>query len=384
MAVVTYKLRILSVEMLILVLFAAGLCDSRVLGEGYGPGPVRRELPGWNTNTARRLVELDELISGGPGKDGIPTIDNPRFEKSSEAKPWLGPAEPVITLVVDGKAKAYPLQILIWHEAVNDRIGEVPVLVTFCPLCYSADVYDRRVEQKEYTFGVSGMLRHSNLVMYDRQTESLWQQVTGEAIVGDMAWSVLKSIPAQIVSFEQFRRAYKDGLILSRKTGYRRRYGRNPYAGYDDISKRPFMFRAQTDDRLKPMEKVVAVSISNVSKAYPHVVTREKRVINDVISGKPIVVLHDDGAVSAVDRPLIAKSREVGSTGVFHREVDGQMLSFRYEDGKFYDDQTASIWNITGQAVQGPLKGKRLTPITHGDYFAFVWLVFKPETEIYK
>jgi hypothetical protein len=212
----------------------------------------------------------------------------------------------------------------------------------------------------------------------------LWQQVTGKAIVGDMVGSALESIPAQIISFEQFRGAYKDELVLSRKTGYRRSYGRNPYVGYDDISKRPFMFQAQTDGRLRPMEKVVAVSMSSSSKAYPHVVTRKKRVINDVISDRPIVVFHDDGAVSAVDRPSIAKSREVGSTGVFHREVDGRVLSFGYEDGKFYDEQTKSIWNITGQAVKGPLKGNQLTPITHGDYFAFVWLVFKPETQIYK
>ncbi|MHC4528520.1 MAG: DUF3179 domain-containing protein, partial [Planctomycetota bacterium] len=250
----------------------------------------------------------------------------------------------------------------MWHEIINDRIGDVPLLVTFCPLCYSANVYERTVEQKQYSFGVSGMLRYSNLVMYDRQTETLWQQVTGKALVGDMVGSTLKSIPAQIISFDQFRSAYKDGLVLSRKTGYRRNYGRNPYVGYDDISKRPFMLRAQTDDRLRPMEKIVTVSINGANKAYPYGITRKRRVINDVVGGKPMVVFHDKAAVSALDQPYMARSRQVGSTGVFQREVDGQRLSFRYKDGEFYDDQTESIWNITGQAVQGPLEGKKLTP----------------------
>ncbi|MHC4474922.1 MAG: DUF3179 domain-containing protein [Planctomycetota bacterium] len=380
----TCKIRILSVVTIALALSATGADERRVSGEGYHRRPRQARLPGWNTNTAKRLIELYELEAGGPGKDGIPAIDNPRFTETHKARMWLRPAEPVIAVAVDGQAKAYPLQILIWHEIINDRIGDVPLLVTFCPLCYSANVYERTVEQKQYSFGVSGMLRYSNLVMYDRQTETLWQQVTGKALVGDMVGSTLKSIPAQIISFDQFRSAYKDGLVLSRKTGYRRNYGRNPYVGYDDISKRPFMLRAQTDDRLRPMEKIVTVSINGANKAYPYGITRKRRVINDVVGGKPMVVFHDKAAVSALDQPYMARSRQVGSTGVFQREVDGQRLSFRYKDGEFYDDQTESIWNITGQAVQGPLEGKKLTPVAHGDYFAFVCLVFKPETDIYR
>jgi hypothetical protein len=342
-----------------------------------------RELPGWNTNTAKRTVELGELESGGPGKDGIPAIDGPKFVEPDKAEQWLKAREPVISLVVDGRAKAYPLQILIWHEIVNDRIGDVPVMVTFCPLCYSAIVFERTVDGREYSFGTSGMLRHSNLVMYDRQTETLWQQLTGEAIVGDMVGSTLKSIAAQIISFKQFCSTYKDGLVLSRETGFRRNYGRNPYVGYDDISKRPFLFRGETDGRLPPMEKVVAVTINGQSNAYPYAVTRQRRVINDQVGGRQIVVLHADGAASALDRPKIAASREVGSTGVFDRRLGEQLLSFRYDEGKFHDEQTNSVWDITGRAVEGTLKGKQLTPVAHGDYFAFVWLVFKPETQIY-
>ncbi|MHC4323853.1 MAG: DUF3179 domain-containing protein [Planctomycetota bacterium] len=349
------------------------------------PGTSRRKkLPGLKTNTAKRTIELHELQRGGPGKDGIPAIDKPAFTDLKSAQKWLGPNEPVISLVIDNKSRAYPLQILIWHEIVNDTVAGIPVAVTFCPLCYSAIVFDRRVQDKTYSFGVSGMLRHSDMVMYDRQTESLWQQISGEAIVGDMVGSQLKRLPAQIISFEQFRSAYKNGLVLSRDTGFQRKYGRNPYAGYDDISKTPFMYRGGTDSRLPPMEKVVTVSLADSDKAYPYSVTQERRVINDNIAGVPIAVFHGDGAVSALDRNLIADSRQAGSTGVFDRRIDGQQLVFHYNDGSFYDEQTKSVWDITGRAVQGPLRGKELTRIVHGDYFAFAWFAFKPETEIFR
>ncbi|MHC4706714.1 MAG: DUF3179 domain-containing protein [Planctomycetota bacterium] len=376
-----YKVLMILTVICVLAVVAVPADDTALAPSRQSP---ERDLPGWRTNTARRLIGLNELESGGPGKDGIPAINNPRFVSPRKAQRWLKPKEPVVSVVLKGQAKAYPLQILIWHEIVNDKIANTAVMVTFCPLCYSAIVFDRTVKGKEYTFGVSGMLRHSNLVLYDRQTESLWQQLTGRAIVGDMVGSALKSLPAQIISFEQFRSAYKDGLVLSRKTGVRRNYGRNPYVGYDDISGRPFMYRGKSDERLKPMEKVVAVSINNVTKAYPYEVTQKKRAINDRVGEMPIVVFHGAGAVSALDRPEITRSREVGSTGVFDRKVEGQLLSFRYEDGKFHDEETGTVWDITGAATEGPLKGQRLSPVAHGDYFAFAWLVFKPETKIYR
>jgi hypothetical protein len=154
--------------------------------------------------------------------------------------------------------------------------------------------------------------------------------------------------------------------------------------GYDDISKRPFLFRGKTDGRLPPMEKVVAVTIDGQSKAYPYAVTRQRRVVNDKVGGRQVVVFHTDGAASALDKPKMAGSREVGSTGVFDRKLDEYLLSFRYDEGRFYDDQTDSVWDITGRAIEGPLNGRQLTPLAHGDYFAFAWLVFRSETKIYR
>jgi hypothetical protein len=336
------------------------------------------------TNTSKRIIDLRELRQGGPGKDGIPSIDNPNFIDQQSAQKWLRAKEPVISLEMNNESRAYPLQILMWHEIANDTVGGVPVCVTFCPLCYSANVFERRVSERTYRFGFSGLLRNSDLVMYDRRTESLWQQLTGEAIVGDMVGSKLKRIPAQIISFEQFRSAHSRGLVLSRKTGYRRNYGRNPYAGYDDISRTPFMYRGKTDDRLLPMEKVVTVSIGDSVKAYPYSATQKLRVINDKMADVPLVVFHLDGAVSALDESHIASSRQVGSTGVFDRRMKGRTLIFGYKNGGLYDKQTNSVWDITGQAVKGPLKGQELKQIVHGDYFAFAWFAFKPETEIYQ
>ncbi|RKY93434.1 MAG: hypothetical protein DRQ01_04770, partial [Ignavibacteriae bacterium] len=190
-----------------------------------GLSEILKAYPDWQTNFDKKNIDFDELMSGGPPKDGIPAIFIPKFETQSQAGEWLDNKEPVIALEINGEAKAYPLSILIWHEIANDKIGNVPVVVSFCPLCYSAIVYDRRINGVEPYFGVSGLLRKSDLVMYDNVTESFWQQFIGEAIVGDMVGSKLDFIPAQIISFKQFKDAYPNGIVLSKDTGYERDYG---------------------------------------------------------------------------------------------------------------------------------------------------------------
>lgn len=340
-------------------------------------------LQQFDTDRSKYNIDLHELQAGGPPKDGIPSIDNPSFVSVDVAKDWVESQEPVIVLELNGEARAYPLQILTFHEIVNDRVGGVPVAVTFCPLCYSAIVFDRRLDGEPVEFGVSGMLRMSDLVMYDRKTESLWQQLDGQAIVGDRTGETLDRVPSQIVSFQQFAEAYPDSEVLSRDTGHDRPYGQNPYAGYDDVDKKPFLFDGETDGRVPPMEKVIAITVDGMDKAYPHSVTRAERVIHDAVGDRPIVVWHSEGAVSALDERQISQSKAVGSTGVFDRHVDGRTLHFRYEDGQFVDEETGSTWTVTGRAVSGPLEGRRLERIAHGDYFAFAWFAFKPDTELY-
>jgi hypothetical protein len=342
----------------------------------------------WNTNWNRRSIEYSELLHGGPPRDGIPSIYQPQFESVQESSGWLKENEPVILIELNGDARSYPIQILIWHEIVNDVVGGIPIIVTFCPLCNAAIVFDRRINGDVYEFGTSGLLRNSDLVMYDRKTESLWQQLTGEAIVGDHTGDSLVFLPGRIVSFNDFKLTYPDGKVLSRKTGFRRDYGRNPYVGYDSIDQSPFLFTGETDDRLKPMERVVAVSLETQSDesfdvAYPFTLLTEKRVINDTISGTPIVVFHINGTSSALDRAAIADGKDIGSSGVFSPIVKGQKYQFEKKGNNIVDKKTKSVWNIFGHAIKGPLKGESLRAIPHADHFWFAWAAFKPDTIIY-
>lgn len=348
------------------------------------PDGAPRALHQFDTDLSTFSIDLSELKPGGPPKDGIPSIDDPSFVSIEAAREWIAPKEPVIALAHDDEARAYPLQILTYHEIVNDRVGGTPVAVTFCPLCYSALVFERTLDGDAVTFGVSGLLRHSDLVMYDRGSETLWQQLTGTAIVGSRTGETLDRLPSQIISFRQFAETHSDGLVLSRDTGYDRSYGRNPYAGYDDVDSRPFSFDGPVDDRLPPMAKVVAVSLGETHKAFPHGTTKKERVIHDTLAGHPLVVFHAPGAVSGLDAAQIENSKETGSTGVFDPRVDGRPLTFSYVgEDRFRDEETGSSWTITGRAVEGPLAGTQLDRIPHGDYFAFAWFAFRPDTNLY-
>jgi len=219
-----------------------------------------------NTDFEKTLVDLAEIQSGGPPKDGIPPVDDPQFDSVSESNKWLNPREPVVVVSIEGETKAYPIQILTWHEIVNDSIAGIPISVTFCPLCNATIVFDRRVQGEVLDFGTTGRLRKSDLVMYDRQSESWWQQFTGEAIVGEKVGTVLDRLPASIVAYEDFRDAYPHARVLSRRTGHIRSYGNNPYRGYDTIDGQPFLFFDPVDKRLPPMERVLDVSVGNTHK----------------------------------------------------------------------------------------------------------------------
>ncbi len=338
----------------------------------------------WLTDFSLHTVPYDEFLSGGVPRDGIPPLDNPQFESIADADAWLESVQPVVSLEINGEAKAYPLAILTWHEIANDTLGGVPVSVTFCPLCNSAVAFDRRVGGETLTFGVSGNLRHSDLVMWDRQTESWWQQLTGEGIVGAYAGHQLTLLPAQIVSWLDFKTAFPNAEVLSRETGYSRDYGRNPYGGYDRADQSPFLFRGRPDERLLPMERVAALILDGQPLAFPFLALEQDPAVNYSVNGRDIVVLFQTGTASALDQSRIADSKDVGSIGVFDANLDGQTLTFRPEADGFTDNETGSVWNVLGQAVSGPLEGKALTPIVHGSHFWFAWAAFAPETIVYE
>ncbi|MEX2375566.1 MAG: DUF3179 domain-containing protein [Dehalococcoidia bacterium] len=353
--------------------------------------PAPRETPppeprftreGWTTDFSRHIVPLAEIEPGGPPKDGIPPIDDPRFVSVAEAGEFLLDMEPVIVVQHGGATRAYPLQVLMWHEIVNDVIQEEPIVVTYCPLCNTAIAFSRHLNGDVLDFGTTGNLRHSDLVMYDRQTESWWQQITGEGIVGELAGARLEVMASGIFAFADVRDAHPDALVLSTETGFQRPYGANPYLGYDTGS--PFRFDGSVDDQLFANERVVSVLLDEEAVAYPFGILRQEQVVNDEVGGAPIAVFFQPGALSPLDAEVIGESRAIGTGVVFDRRVEDRTLTFQVQgDEMIVDEQTESTWDIHGRAIRGDLAGTQLEPVVHGNHFWFAWAVFQPDSRVY-
>ena len=336
----------------------------------------------WETDFRFHTVPYREIRSGGVGRDGIPPIDEPRFVSVADADEWLADAEPVIALELNSEAKAYPLQIVTYHEIVNDELAGVPVAATYCPLCNSAIVFDRTLDGTVHDFGVSGFLRNSDLVMWDRQTQSWWQQLTGEAIAGELAGAQLRFVPAQIVSWRVFAEEHPDGLTLDRP-GAGRPYGTNPYSSYDNLDSYPFLFDGDVDPRLPPKLRVAAVEINGDAVAFPYSRLEAERVIQYEVGGEEIVVFFEFGTTSALGRRSIPDAADVGATGVFRPALDGKRLTFAFDGAAIRDAGTGSMWNLLGRAVSGPLAGRQLERVNAQDHLWFAWAAFKPHTTIY-
>lgn len=346
-------------------------------------------VTGWNTDWSKKTISLSELIIGigrPDPRDAIPPIDDPQFETVEEASQWLVDREPVVLLELGGTARAYPLRILTSHEVANDEVEGRSVVVTYCPLCNSAVTFDREVGGQVLRFGVSGLLRNSDLVMWDRQTESLWQQITGEGIVGELAGTMLEFIPSPLASWGDFRAEFPDGRVLSRDQGIYppELYSTQPYAGYDS-STNPFLFRGTPDDRYPAMERVVAVRIDGTNKAYPFSVISQERVVNDEVAGTPILVVFGaDDTASVLDSGDVATGRAVGVGLAFERAVGDEVLTFEVQgEDRFADRETGSTWDLFGNALDGPLAGETLTPVVNTNELWFAWAAFNADAPVY-
>ena len=301
----TFRVLIVSVALV----FGTGLIVLLMNPEA-GASPLRWGMEWPNTDFSKRSVEWKEIMSGGPPKDGIPSIDNPRTEPISKIDN-LADTEPVIGLVINGRARAYPLQILTWHEIVNDELGGVPVTVTYCPLCNSSIAFDRRLDGRILDFGTTGKLRRSDMVMYDRQTETWWQQFIGEGIVGEMTGKQLKIIPSRLESFADFKKRAPHGDVLVPNNTSMRNYGANPYPGYD-TSPFPFLYQGDMpqgiNKGINPMVRVVVVE----GEAWSLPLLRDK----GSISKGSLNLRWRPGQNSALDTRTIAEGRDVGSVVV--------------------------------------------------------------------
>ena len=333
----------------------------------------------WRTDLSRKSIDLKELHIS-LAKDAIPAIDRPTFTTTQQAATWMDEQEPVMVYEGEHTARAYPIQILLFHELVNDTVDGRPILVSYCPLCNSGVIFDRTVAGAVHDFGVAGLLRHSDMVMYDRQTDSLWQQVTGEAIVGTHTGRRLTPITGQMVAFAVFAATFPGGEVLDRPAGSTAPYGTSLYTDYEYGRRGLLPAGLPHAPPVAPLERVVTVSVGGKRKAYTFESLRRSRVYEDRIGDQRFVIFFSPEMRTAMDKKNIADSRAVGAAGVFSLQLNGKRLRFMKKKGRIIDKGTRSTWNVLGRAIDGPLSGQRLTPVPHGILFAFAVSAFHPDT----
>jgi hypothetical protein len=317
---------------------------------------------------SQSLVPLDQIVSGGPPMDGIPSIDHPKFIEPNQAN-FLSNSDIVIGINYNGEAKAYPLLIMVWHEIVNDFVGGKPIAITYCPLCYSTAAFVRIIDGKTVEFGTSGKLYNNNLVMYDRLTKSYWSEILGEAIAGTLAGHKLETVPIDIMPWGEWEQFYPNTWVLSTDTGFARVYGTDPYEAEGYYGSPIIYFPlSHIDNRLPVKTIIVGLSINGVQKAYTlDNFTSKGQIIQDTVGGQNVVFFVADKGIARAFSPY----------------VEGGLLHFQYINGNFVDAETQSIWNYDGLSVSGPLQGKSLARFATLTTFWFAWDAFHPNTQIY-
>ncbi|HVL88682.1 MAG TPA: DUF3179 domain-containing protein [Actinomycetota bacterium] len=316
---------------------------------------------------------MDALAYGA-----IPPLDDPTHVPAAEIDP-AGP-EPLAVIEAGGRIRAYPLSILIWHEAVNDSIGDVPVLVSYSPLTDSVTAWVRSAGEQVFSFAASGKVYAATGLLADRETGSLWLPPFGRAVAGSSKGLSLAGLPVAVVPASVYREAVPDGTVVSPETGFTRPYGRSPYAGYLSRAEPPRrLFLREPDARLIPKAHVLAVPGDPV---YPFEAVRAAGSVND----GGVAVFWIERVASALDREVIAGARDTGSAVAYLSTLDGRRLTFDRMPGeplRFRDAQTGTIWNALGHGIEGPLRGRRLRPLAAVRSFWFAWAALDPPARVY-
>ena len=242
------------------------------------------------------IVDPEKIQSGGPPMDGIPSIDKPKFVTVPEADKWIQDHELVLGIIYKNVTRVYPLQILVWHEIVNDVIADDPILITYCPLCGSGIAFESKIDGEEVEFGTSGKLYNSNLVMYDRKTNSYWTQIDGLAIVGELTGTRLKAVSIDTVVWRDWKKAHPESEVLSQNTGYTRAYGKDPYGNYYENTFVLFPVENE-DDRIHPKTVIFGIEVKGEYKAYQEDDLKEVKTIEDIVNGVNIKVERDDAGI---------------------------------------------------------------------------------------
>lgn len=317
------------------------------------------------------LVPINEILDGGPGKDGIAAISEPHFESIIKYHNYQD-NDLVIGVKIGNETRAYPHPVLDWHEIVNDQIGDSAFALTYCPLTGSGIAWDRRLDGKTTTFGVSGLLYNTNLIPYDRATGSNWSQMQLRCINGDHLGEAIKIYPVVETTLESWREMYPGSKIMTTETGYNRPYGTYPYTSYRTNSRLIFPVKP-LDDRLPLKERVVGVIVGTDAKVY-RVSTFPDTIgtINDEFMGLPVV------AVGSRTRRLAV---------VYGRELpDGTVLTFEALQNQLpvvMRDNEGTTWDIFGEAVGGSRSGQQLPRQRSFIAYWFAWGAFYPQAEIY-
>lgn len=344
-------------------------------------------LEDYNSRSSHTLAEEYKLVETGLPPEGIPSIDKPKFVNVREAIKWLAEREPVMLLKYRGEERGYPLQLMIWHEIVNDYFKNDPILLTFSAVSNSPAAYRRQVKGRTLYFGTSGKFSCGATAIYDRQTGSLWQQFTGECIKGKFEGVKLESLPLSLISFRDFMESYPERKVLSRETGYQRKYGWSPYVGYGRADDPPYFYQGRIDQRLLPKERIIGIPNQEEAVAYPYSLLRQqgmRGVIQEKVKKGPLVIFYSRGMNSVVDTASIRYSRDAGTAVALSPLKGGDELEFYPAKEGFKDTNTESVWSITGRCLDGYYKGEELQPFKHLSSFWFAWALHYPHTKIYK
>lgn len=314
----------------------------------------------------------ENIVSGGPPKDGIPPIDNPKYISIADSSDFLNDQNVVFVFEQTNPPKIFPQKILVWHEIVNDKVDGKNISISYCPLTGSAIGFNGKVEGSSTTFGTSGKLLNSNLVMYDRKTESYWPQILGQAVKGKSVGEKLEMLPVIWTTWELAKERYPNALVLSKDTGYIRQYGRDPYGSYADqksyyYSGGPIFPVIHENKRLPPKEVVIGIIDEESQLAITKKFVKENAVINEKVGETPIVAIYD---------------KDLDAVRVYKSINKSEALSFYLNNGYIYDKETNSKWNTQGKAIEGKLKGASLEWVPSFDVMWFAWAAFYPDTKL--
>jgi len=333
--------------------------------------------PGNTGGNETWLIPADQVFNGGPGKDGIPSIDAPQFSPpaSIDGIGFLTPNDLIIGVKVGDEVRGYPHPIMDWHEIVNDEVDSLPLAITYCPLTGTAIGWQRVLNGNTTTFGVSGLLYNTNLMPYDRATNSVWSQMLLTSVNGTEIGTEIETYPLIETTWEHWKNLYPESKVLDVRTGFNRSYGQYPYGDYK-TNQSLLLFPVENEDsRLPAKERGLGVSVGAQSRFYrfQHFTGGEVVAHNDELNGTDIIV-----AGSSSRNFLVAYNAEV---------EPGVVLNFSPVEGQgkiIMKDEQGNSWTIFGEAVEGPYEGQRLKPLTSYIGMWFAWAAFHPEIEVFQ